>query len=670
LINPLNFVLLAFLGVPVPQIATEIISTPRTASTVPTVLAQKSLDPSTLPERFTPVAEADIGQDPLPIAKSLPNDLLGIAVLNFNSQYWDEVDQFNPFGIKALDALAKMNRLPEGMSFREDMQPWLGERIAIAVFQTPERKDFAVIVFMPIADGNKYQAFFAKAIAIQKLKPIYSQYKGATIWEWETKDSTRSTASKCHKSQLDKLFSDFANKQNLKCGGNAGDNDFFGGFRDFDIFGFNGNGAVMATLPNGYLAITNSRESLEQLIDTQVSLLEGNAKIPLTENALFQRTVKNPLWQRSLFAGYGDNKRLMQFLEGQIARSSTQANPDSKNPPDKKPAVKPPTENNQIDPFEFSDEEMIRDLRRSAEEYTSFDGYFWVSPQGLHSQSNAYYTKPHVVLPASVPRDRILSLLPANSYASISSQNFKQQWQWLKQEIQWQPSLGFLYALMRESLTSTFGVDIDKDIAPWIDREYAAILFPSDRGLFKTFGFDLAIASIIQTSNPLAANAALAKVEQKIMDLADGLLIVSKREVGGVQVTSWEMNDNDNKAASQSVFAYGWKDKNTLVMATGIGPIATVIATPKNSLAESDLFKAAIANMPQPNFGYFYMDAQRLVRLAVIGFNSLDGTFTESLIPPKVKQFLDSLGGLVAAYSQTPEKLQSDTFLGLKPIKK
>jgi hypothetical protein len=400
--------------------------------------------------------------------------------------------------------------------------------------------------------------------------------------------------------------------------------------------------------------VSGSRQPIEKLIDAQANL------IPLTENPLFQRTVKNPLWQRSLIAGYGDNKRLIQTLENLLIKPSNQ-----------KAEVEPPNPPvyNQ-DPFGYSQEELLRGMRRSAEEYASFDLYTWVSPQGLHSQSNTYYTKPHSIQPATGKSDQILSLLPANSYASISSQNFKRQWQWLNEEIKWQPSLGFLFVGMRQVLTSTFGVDIDRDIAPWVDREYAMVLFPNDRGLFQFLNVNLALGTIIQTSNPVAANVTLAKIENHILKLADGAVSVSKRQVGGVQVTSWEMTDPEHKAAAQSVFAYGWKDRQTLVLATGIAPISTLIATPRNSLAQSEMFKVAIANMPKPNFGYFFMNAQEVTRLAVLGFSSLSETFTESQIPPQVKKILDTLGGMVVAYSQTPEKLQSDSFLGLNPVKR
>ncbi|CAN1210282.1 hypothetical protein TUMEXPCC7403_08815 [Tumidithrix helvetica PCC 7403] len=673
MVNLFNLALLAFLGVgfsysvgqprnAVP--ANHAASAATVQSTLPAKPSRSavnsSLTPEVLANQFSPIAQAASEQEPLAAAKILPSDLLGIAVLNLNPQLWDEADRFNPFEIKALDAIAKLNRLPKGMTFRQDIQPWLGDRIVFAFSQAPNKKDFKLMILMPINDGAKYEAFIAKAIANHKQKPTASEYKGVRILEWETDDPSRATALKaCSKKPLKQFLNKLANDRNLKCEQDIDDKEENDGFPDslrLDVFGFSENGAVLATLPNGYLVISDSRQTIEALIDAQANL------IPLAENPLFQRTVKNPLWQRSLFAGYGDNKRIIQMLEASL----TQLN-KPKVEPDPKAEIEPPN------PFGYSEEDLLSGLRRSADEYASFDLYTWVSPQGLHSQSNTYYTKPRTVQPVNGrfgKPDRILSLLPANSYASISSQNFTQQWQWLKEEIKWQPSFGFLYASMRQALTSTLGVDIDKDIAPWIDGEYAMVLFPSDRGLFKAFDFDLALGSMIQTSNPAAANATIAKIEKQIVSLADGTLSVSKRQVGGVQVTSWEINDPEHKAASQSVFAYGWRDKHTLVLATGITPLSTLIVPSNSSLAQSEKFKVAIANMPKPNFGYFFMNAQGVARLAVLGFSSLSETFTESQIPPQVKKILDTLGGLVVAYSQTPEKLQSDSFLGLNPVKR
>ncbi|MEE3718477.1 DUF3352 domain-containing protein [Tumidithrix elongata RA019] len=670
MVNLFNLALLAFLGVgfsssvgqprnavPAPHTASAV----TVQSTVPAKPSRSavnaSLTPEVLANQFSPIAQTASEQEPLAAAKILPSDLLSIAVLNVNPQLWDEADRFNPFGIKALEAIAKLNQLPKGMTFKQDIQPWLGDRIVIAVSQAPNKKDFELMVLMPITNGAKYEAFIAKAIANHKQKPNASEYKGVRILEWEADDPSHITALKtCSKKPLKQFLNKLTHNQNLKCEQDIDDNEEDNGFPDslkLDIFGFSENGAVLATFPNGYLVVSGSRQPIEKLIDAQANL------IPLTENPLFQRTVKNPLWQRSLLAGYGDNKLILQMVEANLIKPSK---PEVESKP--KAEIEPPN------PFGYSEEDLLRGLRRSADEYASFDLYTWVSPQGLHSQSNTYYTKPHTLKPAIGKSDRILSLLPANSYVSISSQNFTHQWQWLKEEIKWQPSFGFLYASMRQALTATFGVDIDRDIAPWIDGEYAMVLFPSDRGLFKAFDINLAVGSVIQTSNPSAANAAIAKIEKQILSLADGTLSVSKRQVGGVQVTSWEVNDPEHKAASQSVFAYGWKDKHTLVLATGIAPISTLIVPSSSSLAQSEMFKVAIANMPKPNFGYFFVNTQGVARLVVLGFASLSETFSESQVPPQVTKILDTLGGMVIAYSQTPEKLQSDSFLGLNPVKK
>jgi hypothetical protein len=667
LVTLFNLMLLAVFGVngPLIPLAVATGSSAQIASQSTSQIPSAAPTNPAPPNQFAPtliVAEAGSEQDSVPASKFLSSDLLGVAVLNLNPQLWEAANQFNPFKMNVLDAFTRLNQLPEGMTFGQDIQPWLGDRVVFAVAATPDQKDFSLTILMPITDNTKYEAFVAKTITKHKQKPSDSLYKGIRILEWESKDAVGVTALKCSKSfakiqpniqlnsQYHLLFNLLATKSNIKCGGNVNDkDDGYGGFPSFlllDIFGFSGNGAVLATLPNGYLAVSGSREPIEKLIDAQENL------VPLSQNLFWQRTVKNPIWERSLLAGYADNKRLLKMLENQFKPS----------------AKKHGTETETVNPFGFGEEEFLNELRRSAEEYTSFDFYAWTSPQGLHSLSSTYYTKPRSIQPVIGKSDQILSLLPANAYVSVSSQNFKQQWQWLNIESKSYPSLSFLINIMKETLAPTF--DIEKDLVPWLDGEYAMILFPSDRGLFKNFGFDLALGTMMQTSNPTAARAAIARVEQKLLTIADGAFTVSKREVGGITVTSWEVNDYENKAASQSVLAYGWKDQKTLVVASGIAPLSTLIVTPKTSLAQSEMFKTAISNMPKPNFGYFYMDAKSLVRFGLIGFLSFGDTSTEPTVPPDIKKLLDSLGGMVTVYSQTPDRLQSDVFLGLKPIEK
>ena len=138
-----------------------------------------------------------------------------------------------------------------------------------------------------------------------------------------------------------------------------------------------------------------------------------------------------------------------------------------------------------------------------------------------------------------------------------------------------------------------------------------------------------------------------------------------QRRIAGRQINSWEIADKASGSASTSLFAYGWGNDNTLIITTGSGPMAELLPNPKTNLAQDTIFKGAIAEMPKPNFGYFYLNGKSIFKLV----NEALPEEIKSEIPKPVEKLLAAMQGMVIVYSATPNQLQSDFFLGLSPIK-
>ncbi len=228
-------------------------------------------------------------------------------------------------------------------------------------------------------------------------------------------------------------------------------------------------------------------------------------------------------------------------------------------------------------------------------------------------------------------------------------------------------------------VSSGLDLDIEKDVISWIDGEYALVAFPSDRAPFKEIGVDLTIGALIRTSKPEVANATLNKLTKYFSNLGKDFLQVKKRQVGTTLLTSFEFPDQNEQGKTQSIFAYGWRDRQTLLLTLGANTASAFIPIPKPALAESEDFRDAIAEMPQPNFGYFYLNANAIAKQLANAF------FLTGLIPlpnepiddpkqpPKVdlpesvQKVINRLGGAVFVYSETSDRFQSDFFLGIKP---
>ena len=419
---------------------------------------------------------------------------------------------------------------------------------------------------------------------------------------------------------------------------------------------------AIAKLPSGYAVVASDRQAIQKMIDLYVANSnpkDANSPQPLpslAEQPLFLRSLNNPLWNRSLLAGYGDYKGI-----GQLSEFFAADLPETSEIPG------------------FSRAEYIQSLKYTLSQYNSFDLFAWLTPQGVRSQSNSYFSEVRSPLPTDKEsRDRLLSYLPSNIYGAITSRNLNRQWQWFVEESKVQPTYKMFVEGLRMLKPLIVGagldLDIEKDVISWMDGEYAFVAFPSDRSPFKDAGMDLALGMLIRTSKPEAANATLDKLTKYMSSLGKDFIQVKKRQVGSVLMTSFEFPEHEDWRGTPSFFAYGWRDRQTLMLVSGSPTTSAFVPTAKPSLAESEMFREAIADMPQPNFGYFYLNvkaiAQQVAKFYVVA-TSIYAPEPPKLpinteIPEPIQKQIDKLGSAVFVYSETRDRFQADFFLGLK----
>ncbi|NJL43212.1 MAG: DUF3352 domain-containing protein [Pseudanabaena sp. SU_2_4] len=564
------------------------------------------------------------------VAKLLPTDTIGAVFLNFNPQVWADLRQFVPFASKSLKPLQILGivlALPEGRNFNKDVLPWLGDRIAIAGLSLQPDTPVSFAIVLPVKDRGALDAFITGLRKTHSRAATAQTYKGVSLLSWgkvkPAKPKEEQEEEEESHLELPFPFSD----------------------RGIDLFGVTGGNAAIALMPDNLL-IADTPETLKLLIDKQSKTRS------LASNPGFQTALRNPLWDKSFATIFGDYRLLAKPMEQFVKQQ--------------------PESDIEIPGLRQAD--LIASYRNAARDYKTLEGYAWLQPNGIRSQSIVYFAKRQLFHPGlfgTSATDRIFTQLPTNAYVSISTRNLKQQWQLLLQAAKSEPLFKVIVDGMRGFTSSIFGLDLEKDILPWMDGEYAIVLFKSNSGFFKANGLDFGLALVIKTSNPKAANVALNKFAKFVKSTftksgyEDNLKFVQRRIVGR-QITSWEIPDTDNKSKSLSLLAYGWADNNTLIISTGSGPMAEFLPNPKTNLAQDAIFKAAIAEMPRPNFGYFYLNGKAIVKLV----NDALPSDIKSEIPKPVEQLLSTMQGMVVVYSATPEQIQSDFFLGLSPIKK
>jgi len=534
-------------------------------------------------------------------AKFLPDRVTGVIFLNTSSEAWSSLTQLFPARQNPFSLLEEF--LPKDIQFRTDIQPWLTDRVAIAVFAAPNQKaskessketskNPQVIAILPVKDRVKLDRFLAKLVKSQT--PVEQDYKGIKILEVQAEVRPSGEIIKIAE------MIDLDLKQRK---------------------------IAIAALPE-YLLVSSNAEVIKQQIDAQTNLK------PLSNRLEFQRTVKHPQWDRSIVAAYSDYKILLeQFSEALVDRSG----------------ISSPSER----------KIFANSIDKEAKLYSTYEGFIWTQPDGIRSQSIAYLTTPSPIEPA-IKSSQILAQLPADTYVSISSRSFREQWFYLLQTTKLYPTLKPIIDGVREFTPQLVGMDLERDILPWLDGEYAVILFPSNKGFFQSFDLNLSLALVVQTTNQAAANAALAKLSKFAKSVTGGSFKVTQRLVNKRSVTSWETPAPNKKTAPQSVFAYGWANRNTLIFTTGTGPMAALNPKPALSLSQAPIFKTAIQDLPQSNYGYFFMSGKGLIQLVYDKNPDLT-----KITPTNVRRMLNSIQGSVVVYSNTADRFQSDSFLGI-----
>ncbi len=634
---------------------------------------------SALPVQANPVYASTFTTRSLNIAKQIPNEAIGLLMFDVDPRSWRMSNQpqssnYTPISpITAIDRFFTFLDSTSESELLKDVQSWLGSEVALTLLLNPtDNKKLMFVAMLPVADDKQFDLLIKKIKSRNLSTLTETAYQGVQILELDLKDKAevqpeiepenskpdQGKPETSKKSNISQSFISQSLRSRLKqakpSNPNEPEKEPEGSILTDLGTGLGLKYIAIAKLPNGMAIIADDRQAMKMMIDLNLANVSSEAKSPsFADNQLFLRSLNNPLWNRSLIAGYGDFKGLTQFAE-----SLAEDLPETSEIPG------------------FSRAEYMQGLKYSLSQYSSFDLFTWITPKGLRSQSNNYFSE---VRSSPSPkdtetRDRLLAYLPSNIYGAVTSRNLNQQWQWFVNESKQQPTYKVFVEGLRTYLPMILGaesgIDIEKDFISWMDGEYAFVAFPSDRSPFKSIGVDLTIGMLIRTSKPDAANASLNKLTNYLADSGKDVLQVKKRQVGTTLLTSFEFPDGQ-EGKTQSLFAFGWRDRQTLMLTLGYDTAAAFIPIPNPSLADSDMFRDAISEMPQPNLGYFYLDANAIAKpLSGVVLLGLIPSFDDSANPELssiIKKAVDRLGGLIFVYSETSDRLQTDFFLGLKP---
>ncbi|PSB23787.1 DUF3352 domain-containing protein [Stenomitos frigidus] len=551
------------------------------------------------------IARAASVLQPPAVTTVLPDNTPGLVLVKATPAAWAEVDRFNPLPA-ALRPPLTVPFLPAAIDFTQDIQPWLGDEVALALVPTAgsiagsvlQTLDASGVLLAPIKDRDRFNSFLTKLKATRGEPQIEREYKGVIMLQWsaptEEKPSTPAAPASTTQRQVPRSLprqtlsflpqSTVLQNKAVKpkpelivpppiAPPESEPSD------PTPLEPPAPKGLAIALLP-GAIAVAAQVHTLEDLIDAR------SERPPLAQNPLFQRTWQQPQTERSLLVSYGEVAAIAKFALT-IAKATPEATLSLFGLPS------------------LFDESRLTALTKL---YNTVDSRMWLEPDGIHSQANFYYTTPQPDLATRVVPDanQLLSRLPAATYLSANSRNFKQQWQ-RAIAAQTDVTSQLAIASFRNAVRIGTGLDLEKDIFSLMDGEYALFFFPATGGLLNYFHpkLNLGVGLMLQTSDRAAAEAVLKKLDQAAKKDSKGEMTIASRRLKGQPIISWEGKE---KGKVLSILARTWVDNNTLVITTGAEPLAALTPKPYLPLHRNYTFQTAIASFPTPNEGYLYVN--------------------------------------------------------------
>ena len=615
--------------------------------------------------------------------KLLPVDTAGVILINTHDRAWAELSRF---GLFPADFAFPANFFPlnTGINFYTDIQPWLGEHIAIAYLPLTDTDQVSIntsLLIAPITDASKVPAFLAKLKASREDAPLERDYKGITIIEWIAEDTapkdeepptdeektseetvTQATMTTEERAvvrkSVTKIISnvavfdqkhkinptkvgDIKTPEKMPAEPAEAPAESPAAMPEELPLKPSVPGLAIAILPNGYLVSASIAKPIEQLIDAQ------SASQHLLDNPTFKRTIANPNFGRSLVVGYGDY--------GQIFKAATKFNQEQlKNSPLPLPFPVPST-----DPSLTA---LVQKV------YDNIEGYVWVQPEGIRLQMGVgfKYAIPAAMITQMTTPNQIMQRLPATSYVAGNGKDLASIWRLLVTGVELQPKLKPGLANLRKLSQQNTGVD-DRDIFPWMNGEYVSFLYGTKQGWIPAAfsDIDLGVGMMFQTSDRPAAEAALKKLDQFVQTHAKPATKVATRQLKGQPITSWEILDD--KKRPQSLLSRNWVSADTLMFLTGTTATAELTPQPLQALTQTRNFQAAIAPLPPANTGYFYFNAS--AALTFINNALLPKIFGKEVANNPFLDYYKEVAGNIRSVSSTSSvvanKYQTDGFLAL-----
>ena len=217
---------------------------------------------------------------------------------------------------------------------------------------------------------------------------------------------------------------------------------------------------------------------------------------------------------------------------------------------------------------------------------------------------------------------RLPRCFPANTLLMISGGNLAQLWQEYAATAESNPLAPMPPANFSAGLQATLGLDLQKDLLPWMEGEFALALIPAPDDLLKlpenlqpspTLGAGIAL--MVLSSDRASTDKAFQKLDEALKTRYQ--FTVENTQINGQPVVKW------TSPLGGVIATHGWLEGNIVFFTLGAPITSAILPQPSATLIQTGLFQQVVPNNPKPNNGQIFIDIDRTLNRSTLNLPTL-----------------------------------------------
>ncbi len=301
---------------------------------------------------------------------------------------------------------------------------------------------------------------------------------------------------------------------------------------------------------------------------------------------------------------------------------------------------------------------LVRQSRRDLNAVTMAIG---TQKEGIRLEVTTYLKDRGGALPGTiqVAEGVPLNLLPQETFLVVSGTNLAESWQAIVAQAKGNSASEQVLDQIRNAIKNSTDLDLEKEILPWMTREFAIAAVPNNQGILSNPGFGLIV--LAQSGDRNGTKAFFDKLDAAARRNNGGLfppgIESSPQKIGDNPISAWQVG-------TITVAQHGFLEQDVAFWAMGtLGSM--FVPQPPRPLSQSRPFAIFTTGLPKTNGGYFYLNMGSAL------------TIMDRLLPPEVKSnpgytqvraILDAIQGIAVTNTNLSDRATRLDFLfTLKP---